>query len=121
MTLTNKWVFVLSTLLAIPLNELIHTITFMYYHNWFAAHLILMGLFNTVGQMFIYRMIKQFKQHFVPFVITTRKLFSVGLSILYYSHPTNAFQLIGITSVFALVTFEFCAELYQENQTSFTI
>ncbi len=65
----------------------------------------IMGVLSTFGQMFVYRMIKQFKQHFPPFVITTRKIFTVGLSIFYYHHETNALQLIGLFLVFALVTY----------------
>jgi len=45
-----------------------------------------MGVLSTIGQIFVYIMIKQFKQHFAPFVITTRRIFTVGLSIIYYRH-----------------------------------
>jgi drug/metabolite transporter (DMT)-like permease len=77
-----------------------------------------MGVLGTVGQMFVYRMIKQFKQHFPPFVITTRKIFTVGISIVYYQHETNIWQLIGLFLVFALVTYEFVSELVEEKQVS---
>lgn len=70
-----------------------------------------MGVLSAVGQMFVYRMIKQFKQHFPPFVITTRKIFTVGLSIIYYKHETNYFQSLGLIMVFSIVTYEFVAEL----------
>ena len=86
---------------------------FLYEHKTFALHMILMGVLSTFGQMFVYRMIKQFKQHFVPFVITTRKIFTVGLSIFYYHHETNIFQLLGLILVFALVTYEFVSELVE--------
>jgi hypothetical protein len=55
-------------------------------HPLFGIHILGMGILSTFGQMFVYRMIKQFKQHFVPFVITTRKIMTVGLSIIYYHH-----------------------------------
>ena len=116
MTITNKWVTIISSVFALLMSELLYTFTFMWDHWLFAYHLIMMGLLNTVGQMFVYRMIKQFKQHFVPFVITTRKLVSVGVSIIYFGHPTNAMQVIGIVLVFTLVTFEFAYELYTERQ-----
>ena len=70
-----------------------------------------MGILSTIGQMFVYRMIKQFKQHFVPFVITTRKIFTVGLSIIVYKHATNVWQLLGLLLVFGIVTYEFVSEL----------
>jgi drug/metabolite transporter (DMT)-like permease len=70
-----------------------------------------MGILSTIGQMVVYRMIKQFKQHFVPFVITTRKIITVGLSILYFHHETNWGQIVGIIIVFFIVTYEFVSEL----------
>lgn len=80
--------------------------------------MLLMGVLSTVGQMFVYQMIKEFKQHFVPFVITTRKIVTVGLSILYFGHETNAGQVIGILIVFAIVTYEFVSELKVEKVES---
>lgn len=64
-----------------------------------------MGVLALAGQMFVYRMIKQFKQHFVPFVITTRKIFTVGLSIVFYNHETNFMQVMGIITVFGIVAY----------------
>ena len=78
--------------------------------------MLLMGVLSTVGQMFVYRMIKQFKQHFPPFVITTRKIFTVVLSIFWYGHETNILQLLGLFIVFALVTYEFVSELVEEKK-----
>ena len=86
MTDINKWVAIISTIFSLVLLELGDIIFFFYQHRLFMLHMIMMGVLSTFGQMFVYRMIKQFKQHFVPFVITTRKIFTVGLSIIYYHH-----------------------------------
>lgn len=59
-------------------------------------------------------MIKQFKQHIVPFVITTRKILTIFISILYYKHATTAVQLIGVFVVFFTVIFEFATELRKD-------
>jgi drug/metabolite transporter (DMT)-like permease len=91
---------------------------FIAQHRLFLLHLLLMGGLSTLGQMFVYRMIKQFKQHFVPFVITTRKIFTVGLSIFYYHHETNGWQILGLIMVFGIVTYEFVSELMSEKSDS---
>lgn len=57
-------------------------------------------MLTGVGQIFVYRMIKQFKQHIVPFVITTRKIFTVVISIVLYNHTTTVLQIVGIVIVF---------------------
>jgi hypothetical protein len=86
MTDTNKWVCWLSIAYSILIGESFYTLGFIFTHPLFGAHILGMGILSTLGQMFVYRMIKQFKQHFVPFVITTRKIMTVGLSIIYYHH-----------------------------------
>jgi hypothetical protein len=91
-------------------------LVFIYEHRLFAIHMSTMGILSTFGQMFVYRMIKQFKQHFPPFVITTRKIFTVGLSIFYYHHETNFAQMAGLALVFAIVTYEFVSEMMDEKK-----
>ena len=80
-------------------------ITFMLTHKWFFIHLTALGLLNCFGQFFVYRMIKEFKQHIVPFVITTRKIFTVAISILFYNHPTSFGQICGVLLVFSVVIY----------------
>jgi UDP-galactose transporter B1 len=108
-------VAIISFIYSCFLLEIVDMFVFIFEHRLFLGHLVVMGALSTVGQMFVYRMIKQFKQHFPPFVITTRKIFTVGLSIIYYHHETNLFQLIGLFLVFALVTYEFVSELVDER------
>jgi solute carrier family 35 (UDP-galactose transporter), member B1 len=79
--------------------------TFILTHKIFLLHMLIMGVLSAVGQMFVYRMIKQFKQHFVPFVITTRKIFTVAISIVFYHHETNLWQGAGLIMVFGVVTY----------------
>jgi len=45
-----------------------------------------MAILAFIGHIFIYNMINNFKQHIVPFVITTRKIISVGISMIYFKH-----------------------------------
>ena len=56
-------------------------------------------------------MIKSFKQHIVPFVITTRKVFTVCISLVFYKHKTHMGQMIRIMIVLGVVIYEFYSEL----------
>lgn len=76
--------------------------------------LVLTGLLSFVGQIFIYRLVKQFKQHIVPFVITTRKIFTVVLSIAYFGHKYTYWQVIGIALVLGASLYECLAEIGKE-------
>lgn len=57
-------------------------------------------------------MIKQFKQHIVPFVITTRKIFTVIISIVFYNHKTTPFQIVAIVLIFLTASYEYLSEIY---------
>lgn len=61
--------------------------------------------------MFIYKLIKDFKQHVVPFVVTTRKLFSVVLSIILFNHSSTLGQVLALIIVFITVIMEFLIEV----------
>lgn len=67
----------------------------------------MLSLTAFVGQIFIYRMIKEFKQHIVPFVVTTRKIITVGLSLIYFHHETSVGQVSAIIIVFVATLYEF--------------
>ena len=60
-------------------------------------------------------MIKQFKQHIVPFVVTTRKIITVGFSLIYFNHKSSLGQVIGILLVFFIMTYEFLSEMIKDN------
>lgn len=74
-------------------------------------HILLMGLLATTGQIFVYWMIKHFKQHIVPFVITTRKITTSGLSLLVYGHETSWGQVGSIVGILLVVGWEFAEEI----------
>lgn len=73
-----------------------------------------MSVVSAFGQFFVYRMIKQFKQHVLPFTITTRKIFSVVLSIMFYKHQTHPIQQFGIVLVLGTVAFDFITEIQKK-------
>lgn len=81
----------------------------------FTAHLVAMSVLTFIGQIFVYRMIKQFKQHIVPFVVTTRKIITVGFSLIYFNHKSSLGQVIGILLVFFIMTYEFLSEMIKDS------
>lgn len=116
MVAINKWVTIIAIVYSLCLGELWEMLSFIPKHHLFFWHLLGMGILSTLGQIVVYWMIKEFKQHFVPFVITTRKIFTVGLSIIFYDHPTNIWQILGLITVFGVVTYEFVSELMDEKK-----
>lgn len=69
--------------------------------------MLIISVASEVGQIFVYRMIREFKQHIVPFVVATRKIITVALSIIYFGHPTSTGQISSIVVVFSATLYEF--------------
>lgn len=70
------------------------------------------------GQVVVYRMIKQFKQHIVPMVITTRKIITIVISILFVGNKRYSFlEFMGVFIIFTTVMYEFSMELQKGDKT----
>lgn len=111
----NKWVAIISLVSMVVSNTAVSATYYLVMHPMFAVHLVGMSLLSCLGQFFVYRMIKQFKQHIVPFVITTRKILTIFISIIYYHHQTTPVQILGVCVVFLAVIFEFGTELKKDE------
>ena len=107
----NRWKTYLSFIYCLVTFEVVYVLKFFYFHPWCLIHLILLGTMGSFGQMVVYWMIKLFKQHIVPFTITTRKLATVLISILFFGHSTTFFQFLGIIIVFIVVITDFAYEI----------
>lgn len=83
---SNKWKTIISLIYAILSFELTEMAEFFYYHPLCFVHLIVLGTLGAFGQMVVFWMIKLFRQHVVPFVITTRKIVTTLISILFFKH-----------------------------------
>ncbi len=85
----NKWTTIFSLGFAVVSGHFMEMVDFIWHHQAILYDLLLIGLLAFVGQVFVYRLVRQFKQHIVPFIITTRKIFTVALSISYFGHKYN--------------------------------
>lgn len=101
---------------AIITFEIWEILVFMIFHPGFTLELLLMSLFSVLGQIIIYRFIKEFKQHIVPFVVTIRKIFTVLINVMAFGHKTHILQFLGMIVVVVAVTYEFYNELHQSKK-----
>ncbi len=108
----NKWVTILSFIYAVISGQFKMALTFNTRHPQLGIDFFILSILTTIGQVFVYRMIKQFKQHIVPFVITTRKIFTVVISIIFYGHETSAIQYLAIVLIFCTASYEYLSEIY---------
>jgi drug/metabolite transporter (DMT)-like permease len=107
----NKWVAIISLTSMIASLTAKNAFIYMLYHPMFMMHLMSLSILSALGQFVVYTMIKLFKQHIVPFMITVRKILTVAISIVYYQHRTSSVQLLGMLLVVTAVVYEFISEV----------
>ena len=103
----NKWMFITTLVGTIYSMTFFSLVNFFWEHLLFTFDMFVYSFLSLVGQFFIYRLIKHFKQHIAPFVTTIRKILTVVISLVYYGHPTNWVQIFGLVIVLPTVALEF--------------
>ena len=63
-------------------------------------HIFTMAICSAVGQLFIFHTIKRFGPLVFATIQTVRQFLSVVLSILFFAHPLNSMEAVGIAMVF---------------------
>lgn len=84
-------------------------------HPEIQGDLLVFSVLSAVGQLVIYRMVKMFKQHIVPFVIATRKCVTVVVNIVHFGHSLNAKQFIGMCIVFFAIILEVTLNMREKD------
>lgn len=74
------------------------------------------GLLQVIGQISIYFIVANFKQHIFPLISTTRKILTVIISIFVFDHDINQYQWLAIIIVFVGMFYEFYEELKHQKE-----
>ena len=74
------------------------------------------GALQVLGQVSIYYVVANFKQHIFPLISTARKVLTVLLSILIYKHPINIWQWISLLLVFGGLAYEVSEEIASKKK-----
>jgi UDP-galactose transporter B1 len=109
--IVNKWCALFSIIYLTATLQAKNYAVFCIQHHEYLGDMLVMTVLSFIGQIFIYRMVKTFKQHIVPFVISTRRIITVAVSMVYYHHRTNAGQVVSIVVVFGVTVYEFYSNI----------
>lgn len=115
-TSTNTYSFLFCvTYQAVIDRTLVDSVVFIW--NYPRALIYILGIagLQVVGQVSIYYIVSNFKQHIFPLVSTTRKILSVIMSIFVFGHYINNIQWVAIGIVFFGMFYEFYEELKHEK------
>lgn len=93
-------------------GDLASSIMYCKSHPFVVIDIVLIGSLQVLGQVSIYFIVLNFKQHMFPLVSTTRKVFTVLLSIFIFNHKMNTYQWMALVLVFGGMGYELIDELY---------
>lgn len=110
-TSANFYTFLIVLIFSFLSGEGFEQIHFCINHPTVIIDLFVMGVLQVLGQISIYYVIVNFKQHMFPLISTTRKVFSVFLSIFIFGHVLSGMQWLGILLVFVGLGYELNEEL----------
>ena len=95
-------------------GDLVDSIMYCKSHPMAIIDIGLIGLLQVLGQISIYFIVLNFKQHIFPLVSTTRKVFTVLLSIFIFNHKMNGYQWVALVLVFGGMGYELIDELFSD-------
>jgi len=102
----NKWAGLICMTVAVVSFQMGGFVKFVMEHPLVIKDLVLLAVLGTFGQVFIFYTIANFSPLILSIVTTTRKFFTVLMSIVMYNHQVNIYQWMAIGLVFAGVFIE---------------
>jgi UDP-galactose transporter B1 len=102
----NKYSLVICFFIALVSGQFAALIAFVKVHPIVMSDLVLLSVSGTIGQVFIFYTIANFSPLLLSIVTTTRKFFTVLISIFIFNHQMNYLQWISIGLVFLGVFME---------------
>ena len=80
--------------------EIVEVIHYFERNPSIIPHMAIMAVCSAIGQLFIFHTIKRFGPLVFATIQTVRQFLSVVLSILFFAHPLNTMEAVGIAIVF---------------------
>ncbi|KAJ3429088.1 solute carrier family 35 member b1 [Anaeramoeba flamelloides] len=97
----NFWICLFSFLISLLFGNFFHYLFFFFSHPTALLKLVICGVCQSSGQLFLYYGLHHFESLIISIITTTRKFFTIFYSIFFFKHKISFAQLIGIFLVFA--------------------
>jgi UDP-galactose transporter B1 len=112
---TNFWAFLLIAGYAIATGSFFPGLQFILEHPQCLKELALVCVLQVTGQVSIYYIVGNFKQHIFPLISATRKIITIVCSILLFNHTLTVVQWVAVGIVFAGMIFELYEEVTEKR------
>lgn len=112
---SNLYSFALIFCFSLMIGELQPSLLFCLRHPSVLVMLLSIGCLQVLGQVSVYYVISNFKQHIYPLISTTRKIFTILVSIIAFHHSLNADQWFALVIVFVSMAYELYDEVSSQE------
>lgn len=113
MQMTNFWCLLASVIFALMKGSLYKGFSLLSQHPDIFMVMVSLAFLNVTGQFFTFDHINRFGPVSLSFINTLRKIVSIILSIVLYSHPMTMNRAVGLGIIFSvLVANSFGMQLY---------
>ncbi|KAK8804699.1 hypothetical protein WA171_006667 [Blastocystis sp. BT1] len=102
----NVYGVVVSLIASLFLQELQPGFTFLIQNRVCLGYAVLFGICSSVGQMFVLYTVRHFPPLVLSTITTTRKFFSILLSVIFMGNEITPYQWLGVFLVFFGITFD---------------
>lgn len=110
-TYTNGVACLIVTIYSVLVGEFAKIIEFTSTHREVTMYIVAISLLGTVGQLFIYYIVKNFEPYVTAIITTIRKIITVMVSIVLFNHTLMPLQWVGVALVFFGVALEMLDEM----------
>ncbi len=108
---TNFWAFFFVAGYAIITGSFFSGLKFLIEHPQCFKQLAIVCSLQVTGQISIFYIVGNFKQHIFPLISATRKIITIVCSILLFSHTLTVVQWVAVGIVFTGMIVEVYEEL----------
>jgi len=106
MFFSNAWACLLLLIALIFTGELWEGLAFCQRHPSVYPDLVWFGLCNAIGQHAVYYLVRNYGALVLSTATTTRKFFTILLSVILFGHPVTLIQWCGVFLVFASLSLD---------------
>jgi len=112
----NSFAILFTSLGLVTSGELPKVMEFLTYNPTAFWYNIVTSITSATGQLFIFRTIKEFGPVSFSLIMTTRQIFSIILSSLYFQHPMSFKSLLGATIVFSVIGYQLNRKMLKSRE-----
>lgn len=112
----NKWKLIFSITYLLVSFQAYDFFRFLYYNKRCMWHLLAFTILSSTGELVIYWLIRIFQGGVVPFVVSTRKMNSVLLSLVVFSHRFSLMQIVAVILAYAVTMIDFLKDITAQKE-----